>query len=63
MKLSDQDSVMKRASSAVKRTSGWSPAKRDYANKVTHSGSLSPTPPSPRQHQSQSIPSSGGQKK
>jgi hypothetical protein len=64
MKRSDRDSVMKRASGAVKRTDNWSRAKREYANKVTHSGSLSYDEPKlSRQHQSQTTSSSSGQKK
>jgi hypothetical protein len=63
MKRSDQDSVMKRASGAVKRTDNWSRAKREYANKVTHSGSFSYEPKLSRQHQSQTTSSSSGQKK
>jgi hypothetical protein len=61
MKRSDQD-VMKRASGAVKRTDNWSRTKREYANRVTRSGSFSCEPKS-RQHQSQATSSSSGQKK
>jgi hypothetical protein len=63
MKPSDHDSVMKHASSAVTRTGNWSRAKRDYANKVTRAGSISPSPNLPRQNQSQETSSSSGQKK
>jgi hypothetical protein len=61
MKQSDQGSVMKHASDAAKRADSWSRAKREYASKVTHSGAVSQTPN--RQHQSQTTPSSSGQKK
>jgi hypothetical protein len=41
MKQSDQKSaVMKAASSAATRTVNWSPAKQDFANRVTASGSM-----------------------
>jgi hypothetical protein len=61
MKQSDQGSVMKHASNAAKRAGSWSRAKREYASKVTHSGSAS-QPPN-RQHQSQTMLYSSGQKK
>jgi hypothetical protein len=62
MKSSGQDSVMKRASSAAARTGSWSAAKREYANKVTHSGSFSHTLKVSRQQESQ-INTSAQQKK
>jgi hypothetical protein len=41
MKQSDQkSSVMKLASSAATRTGSWSPAKQDFAHRVTTSGSV-----------------------
>jgi hypothetical protein len=40
MKQGEKSSVMKSANSAANRTGRWSPAKQDFAHRVTTSGSF-----------------------
>jgi hypothetical protein len=64
MKRDNQSSVvMKSASNAATRTGTWSTAKREFAQKVTASGSFTKEPPLTGGAKSQEVSHQGQQKK